>query len=160
MRFIYTIYDFTGMTQAIHDFLSGIFNPTLTYLIEASIIVVVMILCIALLGLSLVLAERKVAAYFQQRLGPMRVGPWGLLQTVADITKLILKENLRSGNSDKFLFNIAPFIIMLSAIMAMGVIPYAKGLHIYDIDVGVFFITGSFLNRSDRNPAGRVVEQQ
>lgn len=143
MKYIYTIYDFTGMNEFIHNSLSSVFNPTITYLIEASIIVVAMILAIALLGLSLVLAERKVAAYFQQRLGPNRVGYWGTLQTVADITKLILKENLRSGNSDKFLFNVAPFIVMLAAIMSMGVIPYALGLHIYDIDIGVFFITAA-----------------
>lgn len=141
MNNIYTIFDFTGMNQAIHDVLSSFLNPTLTYLTEATIIIVVMILGIAFLGLSLVLAERKVAAYFQQRLGPMRVGYWGSLQTVADITKLILKENLRSKHADKFLFNIAPFIIMLSVIMAMGVIPYALGLHIYDIDIGVFFVS-------------------
>jgi len=140
MKHIYNIYDFTGMNEAIHELLSSFFNPVFTYLIEATIIIVVMILCIALLGLSLVLAERKVAAYFQQRLGPMRVGYWGSMQTVADITKLILKENLRSAKADKFLFNIAPFIVMLAAIMAMGVIPYAKGLHIYDIDIGIFFV--------------------
>lgn len=141
MKQIYTIFDFTVVNDAIHNFLLSLLNPTLTYLVEASIIVVVLILVIAFLGLSIVLAERKVAAYFQQRLGPYRVGPWGLLQTVADIAKLILKENLRPGKGDKFLFNIAPFIIMLAVIMAMGVIPYAKGLHIYDIDIGIFFVT-------------------
>jgi NADH-quinone oxidoreductase subunit H len=141
MKYFNIIYDFTGMNEAIHTFLSSVFNPTLTYLIEALIIIIVMILFIALLGLSLVLAERKVAAYFQQRLGPLRVGYWGSMQTVADITKLILKENLRTGNADKFLFNLAPYVIMMSVIMAMGVIPYARGLQIYDIDIGVFFVT-------------------
>jgi len=141
MKYIQIIYDFTGMNVAIHDFLSSVFNPTFTYLIEGLVIVIVLILFIALLGLSLVLAERKVAAYFQQRLGPVRVGYWGSLQTVADITKLILKENLRTKNADKFLFNLAPYVIMLAVIMAIGVIPYAKGLHIYDIDIGVFFVT-------------------
>ena len=141
MKQIYTIFDFTVVNDAIHNFLLSLLNPTLTYLVEALIIVVVLILVIAFLGLSIVLAERKVAAYFQQRLGPYRVGPWGLFQTVADIAKLILKENLRPGKGDKFLFNIAPFIVMLAVIMAMGVIPYAKGLHIYDIDIGIFFVT-------------------
>ena len=107
MKNIYIIFDFSVVTGAIHNLLGSFLNPTLTYLAESALIVVVMILCIALLGLSLVLAERKVAAYFQQRLGPMRVGPWGTLQTVADITKLILKENLRTKNADKFLFNLA-----------------------------------------------------
>ncbi|MEQ8323444.1 MAG: NADH-quinone oxidoreductase subunit NuoH [Vicingaceae bacterium] len=135
------IYDFTGIHEVIHQSLLAYFNPTATYFIEVTLIGTALLLFIAFLGLSLVLAERKIAAWFQLRLGPMRVGYWGTAQTVADIIKLILKEPLRTANADKFLFNLAPYIIMLASIMAMGVIPYAKGLHIYDIDIGIFFVS-------------------
>ncbi|MGE0590282.1 MAG: NADH-quinone oxidoreductase subunit H, partial [Cyclobacteriaceae bacterium] len=62
----------------------------------------------ALLGLVLVYAERKVSAFFQQRLGPMRVGKWGTAQTLADVIKLLMKEPLINKNADRFLFNLAP----------------------------------------------------
>ncbi|MFZ1461816.1 MAG: NADH-quinone oxidoreductase subunit NuoH, partial [Ignavibacteria bacterium] len=94
-----------------------------------------------LLGLSLVYVERKVAAFFQQRLGPMRVGFWGTAQTVADIIKLIFKEPLVTKNSDKFLFNLAAFIVLIAPFMVIGAVPFAKGLHALDFDIGLFYIT-------------------
>ena len=71
----------------------------------------------------------------------MRVGFWGTAQTIADVIKLLFKEPLMTKNADKFLINLAPFIIIIASFMAMGAIPFAKGLHAFDIDIGVFFIT-------------------
>ena len=85
--------------------------------------------------------RRKVAAWFQQRIGPNRVGFQGVLQTAADITKLIMKEPLTAGNSDKFLYNLAPFIMMLAPFIVISALPYAKGLHVMDLNVGVLFVT-------------------
>jgi NADH-quinone oxidoreductase subunit H len=94
-----------------------------------------------ILGLLLVYAERKVAAFFQLRLGPMRVGWYGIAQTAADAVKLIFKEPLVTKNADKFLFNLAPFIIILSSFMALGALPFAKGLHALDFDIGILYLT-------------------
>jgi NADH-quinone oxidoreductase subunit H len=95
----------------------------------------------AVLGLILVYVERKICAFFQQRLGPMRVGFWGTAQTLADVIKLLLKEPLITKNADKFLFNLAPFIIIIASFMAIAAIPFANGLHAFDIDIGIFYIT-------------------
>jgi NADH-quinone oxidoreductase subunit H len=96
---------------------------------------------VAIFGLFLVYAERKVCALFQQRLGPMRVGPWGLLQTIADFIKLLMKELIQPRQADKFLYNLAPFIVIIVSFLAISVVPFAKGLQALDFDIGVFFVT-------------------
>jgi NADH-quinone oxidoreductase subunit H len=72
----------------------------------------------------MVLVERKVAAFLQQRLGPYLVGPWGVLQPLADIVKLLFKEELRPGAADKFLFSLAPIISAAAAFAAFAVVPF------------------------------------
>lgn len=141
MKTLNVLYDFSNLTSGIHNYFISNFSPLLTTILEMAIVGLIFILVIALLGLFLVYLERKVAAFFQQRLGPMRVGPWGTAQTAADIVKLIFKEPLRTGNADKFLFEIAPYFMMISAVLALGLLPFAKGLQAFDIDIGVFFIT-------------------
>ncbi|NJN42988.1 MAG: NADH-quinone oxidoreductase subunit NuoH [Flammeovirgaceae bacterium] len=95
----------------------------------------------AILGIVLVYAERKISAFFQLRLGPMRVGKWGTAQTIADVIKLLLKEPHINKDADKFLFNLAPFVIMISAFLAMAALPFAKGLQALDFDIGIFYIS-------------------
>ncbi|HML84139.1 MAG TPA: NADH-quinone oxidoreductase subunit NuoH, partial [Bacteroidales bacterium] len=96
---------------------------------------------VALFGLILVYLERKVCALFQQRLGPMRVGKWGLLQTIADFVKLLMKELITPNRADKFLYNLAPFIVIIVTFMAIAAIPFAKGLQALDFDIGVFYVS-------------------
>jgi len=93
------------------------------------------------LGLVLVLMERKVAARIQIRLGPNRVGPGGMFQTVADTLKLIMKEGLTPDSADKFLFNLAPFIVMMVAMLLLAPIAFAKNFQIWDINIGVLYIS-------------------
>jgi NADH-quinone oxidoreductase subunit H len=116
-------------------------EETAVMITEMIIVGVIFLTLFAVLGLILVYVERKICAFFQQRLGPMRVGFWGTAQTIADVIKLLFKEPLMTRNADKFLFNLAPFIIIIASFMAMSAIPFAKGLHVFDIDIGVFFIT-------------------
>ncbi len=106
--------------------------------------VVVGTLCIglfAVLGLVLIMMERKVSAYMQVRLGPNRVGPKGMFQTVADTLKLLVKEGLTPAGSDKFLFNLAPFVVMIAAMLALAPLGFAKNFQIWDINIGVLYIT-------------------
>jgi NADH-quinone oxidoreductase subunit H len=135
------LYDFSILTQNIHESLSGNFEPGTVLLIEMILAGVAFMILFALLGLVLVYAERKVSAFFQQRLGPMRVGFWGTAQTLADVIKLLMKEPLMNKNADKFLFNLAPYIIMIAAFMAMASLPFAKGLQALDFDIGLLYIS-------------------
>ena len=95
----------------------------------------------AVLGLVLVLMERKVAARMQIRLGPNRVGPKGIFQTSADTLKLILKEGLVPDGADKLLFNLAPFVVMIVAMLILAPIAFAKGFQIWDLNIGILYIT-------------------
>lgn len=137
----FSIYDFSTLTKSIHESLSASLSPGWTMAIEWAIIGISLILFAAIAVIILVYVERKVAAFFQLRLGPMRVGPWGIFQTVADFIKLLMKEHITSKNADKFLFNLAPFIIVTAAFLGIGAIPFALGLHVFDINIGVFYIS-------------------
>src|SRR3989440_22956 len=77
------------------------------------------------MAVILVLAERKVMAWMQDRLGPMHVGPWGLLQTVADVGKLLMKEDIQASQTDKTLFLVAPSVFMAPVIAAFAVLPFS-----------------------------------
>lgn len=76
----------------------------------------------------------------QNRLGPNRVGPGGMFQTVADLVKLLFVELVPIKNADKILFNLAPFIVIIASIMAIGALPFAKGLQAIDLNIGVFYL--------------------
>ncbi len=92
-------------------------------------------------GLVLVYAERKIAAHFQCRLGPMRVGWHGVLQTLADALKLLLKEDIVPAQADKLLHMVAPFFALLAAMLCLVVIPFSPLVHAADMNIGVLYIT-------------------
>jgi NADH-quinone oxidoreductase subunit H len=108
---------------------------------ECVIVILLAITLFAILGLVLVLLERKVAARIQIRLGPNRVGPGGIFQTAADTLKLIMKEGLTPNTADKFLFNLAPFVVMMVAMLLLAPIAFAKNFQIWDINIGVLYIS-------------------
>ena len=93
----------------------------------------------AVAGLFLVLLERRVAAWFQQRIGPNRVGFQGLLQTMADALKLVSKELTGTTRADKFLYNLAPYFVIVTSLMGLAVFPFAKNIQAFDINIGIFF---------------------
>jgi len=135
------IYDFSELTSKIHAGIAGSCGEgLLTTTLEMTIVGVVFITFFAVLGLLLVYMERKVCAFFQCRLGPNRVGPWGLLQTIADFIKLLMKELINIKSADQFLFNVAPFIVIIATMLAMGSIPFAKGLQALDFDIGILYV--------------------
>jgi len=115
-------------------------SPGWAVAIEMIIIGLAILIFFALVGLFLVIAERKVCALMQNRLGPNRVGPGGMFQTVADLVKLLFVELVPIKNADKILFNLAPFIVIIASIMAIGALPFAKGLQAIDLNIGVFYL--------------------
>jgi len=121
-----------------YDFLvSLIGNEIAAMLIMAALPLFVFILPFALMA---VYAERKVSAFMQDRVGPNRVGPYGLLQTVADILKLIQKEDIVASATDKKLFNLAPYLIFIGSYAAFAAIPFSGMFIGSNIDLGLFFI--------------------
>lgn len=134
------MYDFTPIVESIAAWLDATFSPFWSGLIAMVMLGVALLLFYAVLGLYLVYAERKICARMQNRLGPNRVGPGGLFQTIADLIKLLMKELIYIKNADNLLFNIAPFIVIVASIMAIGSIPFAKGLQAIDLNIGVLYI--------------------
>ncbi len=134
------VYDFSSLTESIDKGLHSVMSPFWTTMTELLIIGVLILLFYALVGLFLVYAERKVCAFMQNRLGPNRVGPFGIFQTIADLFKLLFKELIPIKNADGFLFNLAPFIVIIASFMAIAAIPFAKGLHAIDLNIGVLYV--------------------
>jgi NADH-quinone oxidoreductase subunit H len=134
------VYDFSPLTKWIDESLRNVMSPFWTTLSEMLIIGVLILLFYALVGLFLVYAERKVCAFMQNRLGPNRVGPFGIFQTIADLFKLLFKELIPIKDADSFLFNLAPFIVIIASFMAIAAIPFARGLHAIDLNIGVLYV--------------------
>jgi len=134
------VYDFAPLTEWIDSSLHNAMSPFWTTVTEMLLIGVLILLFYALVGLFLVYAERKVCAFMQNRLGPNRVGPFGIFQTIADLFKLLFKELIPIKDADSFLFNLAPFIVIIASFMAIAAIPFAKGLHAIDLNIGVLYV--------------------
>jgi len=108
--------------------------------LSAGIPAVLLLTFMALGPIVYVYAERKIAGFMQDRLGPTRVGPYGLLQTIADAIKLMFKEAIYPTGADKKLFLIAPCLIVLGAFLAMVVVPFGSRSQVADLNVGVFYV--------------------
>jgi NADH-quinone oxidoreductase subunit H len=135
------MWSFRNIADSIHEGLSSSFNPAWTLIIEMLIAGICVISLFAILGLVLVLMERKVSAWMQIRLGPNRVGPKGMLQSFADTLKLIVKEGLTPDGADKLLFNLAPFVAMIVAMLLMAPIAFAKDFQLWDLNIGVLYVS-------------------
>lgn len=110
-------------------------------LIECIVVGVLILLAYATLAIVLIFMERKVCAYFQCRLGPMRVGPWGLLQVFADVLKMLIKEIFTVDKADKLLYFLAPFLVIIASVGTFSFLPWNMGAHILDFNVGIFLVT-------------------
>jgi len=111
---------------------------------------IIVVLNATLVGVTyMVLLERKVIAWAQSRLGPMRVGPYGVLQPIADALKLMLKEDITPARADRWVFTLAPILAMVPALIIYAVIPFGEStrlfgrdvtLYITDINVGLLYV--------------------
>jgi len=110
-------------------------------LIECVLVGVLILVGYAMLAIVLIFMERKVCAYFQCRIGPMRVGPWGLLQVFADVLKMLIKEIFFVDKADKLLYAVAPFLVLIASVGTFSFLPWNKGAGVLDFNVGVFLIT-------------------
>ena len=114
--------------------------PEAVTFVMAALGVVVISVFVLLVDIFLVWVERKTVARFQDRLGPNRLGPYGLIQPIADVIKLLIKEDITPKGADKVVFNIAPILALATVLLLWAVIPFAPNLVGTDVNVGVLYI--------------------
>ncbi|MEP7133294.1 MAG: complex I subunit 1 family protein [Chloroflexota bacterium] len=127
------------------DWLSGIFAGWGMPEIAAQILIgflgiLLLITILMVLDIFLVWIERKVVSRFQDRIGPNRVGPFGLIQPFADIIKLLIKEDITPGGADKVVYNLAPMLSMMSVLVLWAVVPIAPKMLGVDLNIGALYI--------------------
>ena len=137
------MFDFSIVTTAIDSLLRQTLGlgDFWSILIECVLVGVGILTAYALIAIALIFMERKVCAYFQCRLGPMRVGPWGIFQVFADVLKMLIKEIFVVDRADKMLYYIAPFLVIIASVGTFSFLPWNMGAHILDFNVGLFLIT-------------------
>ena len=115
-------------------------SPEVVTFVMTALGVLVVAIFVLLVDIFLVWVERKTVARFQDRLGPNRLGPYGLIQPIADVIKLLIKEDITPKGADKLVFNIAPIIALATVLLLWAVIPFAPNLVGSDVNVGVLYI--------------------
>jgi len=126
----------SAIEALLSDYIPELYAGLVVTTIQILILTVVVILCVAFLTL----AERKIIGYMQNRIGPNRVGPRGLLQPFADVIKLLIKEVVVPERSNRFLFIIAPMLSLVPALAAWAVVPLFPGFSIANIDAGLLYV--------------------
>lgn len=134
------MFNFGIVTEWFNNLLVGVMPQWAATVIECVIIGALLMVAYAALAIVYIFYERKLCAWFQCRLGPMRVGKWGLLQLFADVIKMLIKEIISLKNTDKFLFKLAPYIVLISSLVMFACLPWGRGLQIIDYNIGIFFI--------------------
>src|SRR4030095_695075 len=127
------------------DWLMGVFTGWGMPEIAAQILIgflgiLILISLLMVLDIFLVWIERKVVSRFQDRIGPNRVGPFGLIQPFADIIKLLIKEDITPQGADKVVYNLAPILSMMSVLVLWAVVPLAPTIAGVDLNVGALYI--------------------
>jgi NADH-quinone oxidoreductase subunit H len=124
----------------LYDLFPTVLAPWVRVFLAGAFCAVVLITFMALGPLLYVYAETKLAGFFQDRIGPKRVGPHGILQTVADALKLMFKEAIYPAGADKKLFIVAPCLVVVGAFLSFVVIPFGSRLQVADLNVGIFYV--------------------
>lgn len=131
---------FVNISGALRGWFAGIGLPPMAVEAVMALVYLVAILAFVLLNVVyLVYLERKISAYMQQRLGPNRVGPRGLFQTLLDVLKLFGKEDIIPNAADRWVFRLAAILVMVPAIMAFAVVPFGQGMIAVDLNIGIFY---------------------
>ena len=137
------MFDFSIVTNWFHNLLAvtcGL-GDFWTILIECILVGVCILAGYAILAIILIFMERKVCAYFQCRLGPMRVGPWGVFQVFADVLKMLINEIFSVDGADKVLYYVAPFLVIIASVGTFSFLPWNNGAQVLDFNVGVFLMS-------------------
>ncbi len=131
---------FVNLGNSWTSLLSSFLPPWAVILINFIIVALLLVLMPVIATMTLTIMERKIIARIQNRIGPNRVGPWGIFQAIPDAIKLLTKEDIVPVNADKPLFNLAPLLIFLGAALLWAVIPFGRGVIGQDLNVGVLYL--------------------
>ena len=112
----------------------------LSYGIGALAVIMIVVNGFLLIGTIFTWMERKVVGRFQSRIGPNRVGPFGILQAIADAVKLLFKEDIVPRRADRLLFNAAPIVMLAPSLLALAVIPFGRGSYVADLNIAVLYV--------------------
>lgn len=134
------MFDFSNITTAIDQFLRSVMPTQAAIITECILVALCALTAYLIFAIIMIFMERKVCAAFQCRLGPMRVGPWGIMQVFADVFKMLIKEIIEIKHSDNVLYRLAPYLVVMSSVLAFSCLPFANGLQVLDFNVGVFFL--------------------
>lgn len=132
--------EFTNILEVTDTFLRSNLSPGMATLTECILTGLVLLVAYAAIALALIYIERKVAAFFQARLGPNRLGKYGIFQSFADMIKILIKEIIQIKKADKVLFYAAPFFVIVASVLAFGAIPFGMDLHAIDFNIGVIYL--------------------
>ena len=137
------IFDFSNVTTWFHALLTQTLGlgEFWAILIECVIVGSVILGAYSVIAMILIFMERKVCAYFQCRIGPVRVGPWGLMQVLADVLKMLIKEIFFVDKADKLLYAVAPLLVIIGSVGAFSFLPWNNGATVLDFNVGIFLLT-------------------
>lgn len=133
------------LTDALHALVGGLglakdAESALVAAIMTLVVIIAILLFMVLMVLILIWLERKTAARVQDRVGPNRVGPFGLLQPVADVIKMFTKEDIIPANADRLVHTLAPMVALGPAVLAFAVIPFGRGMQPVDLNIGILWI--------------------
>ena len=137
------MFDFSIVTQWFDALLRETLGlgDFMSILIECVLVGVLILAGYAVIAMILIMMERWVCAFFQCRLGPTRVGPRGTLQIFADVFKMLIKEIFFVDRADKFLYAVAPLLVVIASVGAFCFLPWNNGANILDFNVGIFLLT-------------------
>jgi NADH-quinone oxidoreductase subunit H len=118
----------------------GIFGVNMNVWLDAFVRLQIVVIVMTVTVMGLIYVERKFVGRLQMRLGPMRTGPFGTLQSIADALKLLTKEDLRPSTADFWLFELAPYVTFVPVFMTLLALPFLEGWFVRDLQLGLFYI--------------------
>ena len=133
------LYD-TALFREVYNLVGHVLPCWLSYLVAGLVIILILVNAVLLGAAAFSWMERKLIGKFQNRLGPNRWGPFGILQPIADVVKLLFKEDLTPGTADRIVFFLVPIGMVAPVILMMAVVPFAKNTALANLNVGVLYI--------------------
>ena len=137
------MFDFSVFTSWLDAALLSVMPGWLTILVECVLVALGIITLYAIFAMVMIYVERKFCAFVQCRLGPDRVGPWGTIQVVCDVLKMLTKEIVSLRKTDRFLHALAPFLVVTASMTTFACLPWNKGAQIisYELSIGMVMLT-------------------